>query len=442
MYKNFNSANSENTEKSLKPLYLISLLTGLSVAFKWDFCLFALVPLFESIKNKSVRQFLICSGLLILPSLLTFAIYLISGGSFNDLKNQIDFLIKFSQAPSVIAFNHIAMPQSINLTVLKDLSVSLFLFIKQFSVIGIISYVVCRYIEKNSEKKLLNAIFSVVTLILGFFCVLNPFSVEQFGKLGIQDNIVFVPYILLISAICILLLNKISSRKLLPSEKFFIVLTILGFLITGRHYAEVKISTIGNFTIIPFWIAFVYFCIELLPIYFKKFQSSIYRKTVVTSLVLFCSLISLIYFSYFLPNMNCKINSTNSSFYTGIAHARTLNDALNYIEINIPKDKTLLVMEEGLILNWFSDRKTNLKYYALIPHVIDAIGEQNIISDLSSNKPDYIMITNNEYPFVGCFGIDYAKNILHFVFDNYYLEKSIVHSELKNSLQITVFKKK
>lgn len=99
-------------------------------------------------------------------------------------------------------------------------------------------------------------------------------------------------------------------------------------------------------------------------------------------------------------------------------------------------------MEEGLILNWFSDRKTNLKYYALIPHVIDAIGEQNIISDLSSNKPDYIMITNNEYPFVGCFGIDYAKNILHFVFDNYYLEKSIVHSELKNSLQITVFKKK
>lgn len=442
LYKNFNSEYTENTKKSEKSLYLISILTGLSVAFKWDFCLFALVPLFEAIKNKSVRQFLICTGLLICPSLLTFTIFLLTGGTINDLANEVNFLVNFSHAPSVIAFNLITMPQSITPKVLRDLFFSLFIFIKHFAVIGIISYVVCKFIERNVEKKWLNVVVTAVTLILGFFCILKPFSVEQFNKLGIQENIVFVPYFLVISAICILSAKRFSWSKLLPSEKFYITLIILGFLITGRQYAEVKISYIGNFTVIPFWTAFVCFCIELLPNYFKKLQEPVYRKTIIASLILFCSLISLVYFSYFFPNMKYKINSPKAAFYTGVAHTRTLNDALSYIKNNIPEDKTLLVMEEGLLLNWFSGRKTNLKYYALIPHMIDTIGEQKIIEDLSADMPDYIMITSNEYPFVGCFGIQYAKEIIQFVFENYDYEKSIVHSELKKSLEITIFKKK
>ncbi len=439
LYMNY---SSDATEKSEKILYLISLLIGISIACKWDFCLFVIIPIIEVIKNKSFKQFVICAGFVLVPSLLTFGGYLLTGGTIGDLKNEVDFLIKFSQAPSVIAFNLITMPQSITPKVLKDLFASLFLFIKHFAVIGIISFLVCRFIEQHSKKRFLNVSVSIITLILLYVCFLKPFSVEQFNKLGIQENIVFIPYFLAIWAVGTLIAKRFSWAKLLYSEKFCITLILLGFLMAGRQFAEVKISYIGNFTVIPFWTAFVYFCLEIFPMYFKNLQVPLYIKTVITSLLLFSSLLSLVYFSYFLPNMKYKINSDKGSFYTGIALSRTLNDALTYIENNIPKNNTLLVMEEGLILNWFSGRKTNLKYYALIPHMIDTIGEQKIINDLSANMPDYIMITSNKYPYVGYFGVDYANNIIQFVFENYNLEKSIVHSELKKSLEITVFKKK
>ena len=72
-------------------------------------------------------------------------------------------------------------------------------------------------------------------------------------------------------------------------------------------------------------------------------------------------------------------------------------------------------------VNYLTDRKTNLKYYALIPHMVDAFGEENIIKDLSENPPDYIFITNNNYMTEagGLFGINYAKKIMEHILKNY-----------------------
>ena len=99
-------------------------------------------------------------------------------------------------------------------------------------------------------------------------------------------------------------------------------------------------------------------------------------------------------------------------------------------------------MDEGLVFNYLTDRKTNLKYYALIPHMVDTFGEDKIVNDLKNNPPDFIFITDNFYPFIGKFGVNYANNIVTYVLNNYDCEKVISHPENNSKLIISVFKKR
>lgn len=438
LYKNFDGTE----KKSLNYLYGTALLIGFSLAFKWDFFLFIFIPLVETIRNKSFKQFFICLGFLLAPSLFTFGVYLLTGGTINDLLNEVDFLVKFSKAKSVIQFNKYVMPQTFTPNVFRDLILSVKFFVKQMPIILATSFLVLWVMEKNQKKVALNVFIAIVSIVLGFKFIIYPFSIAQFNKLGVSENIVFIPYILLILTIFTLIFKRVTSKVLSSQEKFCIALILIGLLITFRQFAEVKISYIGNFTIIPYWSAFVYFCLVLLPEYIEKLNKPVIKKTVAVSLIIFCSLVSSVYFCYYFPNMKFKINGDKDTFYTGIAQSRTLNDTLDYINENVPEDSTILVMDECLLLNWYSKRKTNLTYYALIPHMIDTIGEDKIVSDLAADLPDYVIITNNNYPLAGVFGIHYAKKITRFVFDNYDYVKAIIHPELKISLEVTILKKK
>ncbi len=77
--------------------------------------------------------------------------------------------------------------------------------------------------------------------------------------------------------------------------------------------------------------------------------------------------------------------------------------------------------------------------------MIDTYGEENIINDLAKNPPDYFFVTNNIYiteKLGGVFGLHYAKKIAAFIMQNYDYIKTIKNPEIKEGLEITVFKLK
>jgi hypothetical protein len=429
------------SNKSEKNILLSSFFFGVSIACKWDFILFILLLLVEIIKNKSFKQFILFLSLILLPSFFSIGIYLLSNGSLSDLLKQVDFLISFSHSKSLIIYNKIILQQAITIPVLKYVFLSFLLFVTQFFVFAIISILsyLCNKKIKNVIAKLF-FIFSVV--ILSYIFVLIPFAKLQFDLFGINRNFLFIPYFLFLCVCAIFVYRKKYNQKFLVSEKVLCYLVLIGFIITYREWAAVTISYIGNWTILIYWAGFVFLLLKIFPSYFLKLNYSLYNMVVSSSLIAFCGLLSIIYFSYFLPNYNNKIETSKGVFYTTVAYSKTINDTLEYINKYIPQDKSVLVLEEGLIFNWFSNRKTDLQYYALIPHFIDTWNEQNIIDNLKKKNIDYILITNNKYPLVGFFGVNYAKNITQFIFDNYYYEKSIVHPELPSSFEITVLKYK
>ena len=83
-----------------------------------------------------------------------------------------------------------------------------------------------------------------------------------------------------------------------------------------------------------------------------------------------------------------------------------------------------------------------MKYYALIPHTIDAYGEENILSDLQKMPPDYVVITNKEYIFTGYFGVHYAKQIAQYFIEHYKTVKLVDFNENNVNAKFMILKKK
>ncbi len=438
--------------KKFSYLFAAFFFAGLSVAFKLDFILFTLVPLYEAIRisvvNKTYKP--VFKGILwfVAPILTGFLLYFITGGTFEALIDEAKFLNDFSKAPSVKVFNQGVLPQMFVPWVLAKVKTAFSRFLFNGTILFLYIYFSIKIITKF-KILLLKVLSGLILGLIGIFGLVKYIATVQFIKFQALMDLSFVSYFVTITAILIFLIKFIKYKKLnfTKGEKIYFLLAICAWLISFRSFSLLCLAYIGNFMLVVWWIGFIYFFVELLPVYcpfiFKKEMGNKVKAALCIFFMLYPLYFVFIY-EYYAKTMPYKINSEKGTIYIDEKHITTINDTLDYIEKNIPEDKNLLIAEEGLIFNYLKNRKVNLKYYALIPHMVDTYGEENIIKDLAKNPPDYIFVTNSVYVTKagGAFGTHYAKNIAAFIVYNYDYVKTIKNPKIKDGLEITVFKLK
>lgn len=75
--------------------------------------------------------------------------------------------------------------------------------------------------------------------------------------------------------------------------------------------------------------------------------------------------------------------------------AESFGFLVDFINKVATKDDTVLVLPEGTLLNHITGTKTNSKLYQLTPNHISTIGEENIVDELSTNPPEFIVFTDS-----------------------------------------------
>lgn len=425
---------------------------GLSAAFKLDFIMLGLLPLYSaiklSLKDKTLKTILYGVAFYILPIFISFGIFIAGAGivgfnGFRILSDWVNFLSNFSKSPSVILYNRETMPQSFNLGVFKAVFISLYRFILVSATLFGYTYF-CVFLLSKIKNFIYKILFGICLYGFGYGLIIMWIALYQFSLFSAYGDLAFLSYFITVSAATIFILK--NKKDFSEKEKFYLLTTIFALLISFRCFAAIYITCIGNFILIVWWILFIYFFIEILPEYFPK----VFKKdSIKKAFVLFFAVLGLYFTFVYCLNamkMSYKIKSDRGVYYASVEHSYTINEAINFIEMNIPEDKTLLVLEEGLLLNYFTGRKSNLRYYALIPHIVDAYGEENIIKGLvGENLPDYIFITNDKYMSNGYFGLDYAKKIYKYILENYDYIKTIKNPDVnpdfaEENLEIIIFK--
>lgn len=201
----------------------------------------------------------------------------------------------------------------------------------------------------------------------------------------------------------------IIQYKKLSVKKRFIILSSL--LLSAKLFFALTLKSYGVF-FIPF---------ALIPLFIlipKRFKKSLLILVITGALILgYKNLISL-------ANKSIKVQTDRGVLYTSLYNGIGINVLINYIQNKTGRDDRILILPECLSVNFLTDRKSDNKFYSLIPLYVETFGEKLIIDRLKFTKPEYIVISNYDTSnyYYSYFGQDYAGDIFDFIIKNYTLD--------------------
>lgn len=391
--------------KENKFLYLSFFFLGLCFALKAEY-IFTLIPyLFILIyKECSFKKWISSFIFYILPIFTSFLILFIQGFNFNDLFNYFLFMKSFMGSEILKTYS-----SNIFYNNPKDWILYNFENFKLF----IINFLICLpfiFLSERIKNKFINSIFYLISAILIF-----AFAVFK-GNFSAGLELSF-----LVFPIIYILFNSIKYKKL-----DFLLLSLVSISLIARF----------NFLYTGSYLSYT-MPIALLTIllYFSE------NKILLKFMVIF-SIVNILYFSvsqaFFATN---KVETKYGKMYLANKNeAKIINKTLNFIENKTAKEDEILILPEGAMFNFLTKRKTNLKYYQLLPNHIEALNEDKIISSLKVDLPEYIFILNTDYSIYGVknFCTDFGKKICNFTYKNY---SEIKYGTTSDDFKIRIFKR-
>ena len=185
----------------------------------------------------------------------------------------------------------------------------------------------------------------------------------------------------------------------------YINLIILVFTLIKKNYLVSLILFIGLITSIKSLggISFEVYGTYFFPLLFIGLIITIYSKggkikTIILSII--CLILTSCYFTYGIKEQikYTKIQTSKGAISIPKVFKKSTIEIINYIEKNIKKDESILILPEGALINFITDNKSDNFLYYLIPPNTDIFDEEFINNKIKEKKIDYIITTNIQYP--------------------------------------------
>ena len=191
-----------------------------------------------------------------------------------------------------------------------------------------------------------------------------------------------------------------------------------------------------TFLVLYFLIIFFLYIFE-----FYKEKKNYFKKFVI---YITCSY--LVFFTgfsiYKYRQNNTKVLTTKGTFYIQKQQADTINSAIQYITQYTNKQQKILILPEGSVLNFLTDRKCNMHLHMADRLYYDALGKDSIINNIREADYEIIFVvkgyglTNFGKPYL------YNKNnpVTKYLEDNYQLdwETKFTTKGLENTIKCYV----
>jgi hypothetical protein len=100
--------------------------------------------------------------------------------------------------------------------------------------------------------------------------------------------------------------------------------------------------------------------------------------------------------------------------------ASMVADLVGWVQQKLPPGASLLVLPEGVVVNYLTRRAAPPHLHFLPPEIV-IFGEDRILRDLEQRPPDFVALVHRDTGEYGLplFGIDYARDLMSWVRDHY-----------------------
>lgn len=414
-----------------KFLYLSFFLYGVSITCKYEFFPFIFVLLgICCYKKVSIKSLIIAFSLMLLTPLISLIDLFFRGVSFNDLKQATNYIISLSKAKSVnILYTYLGFIP--NLLSLKEIIINFAKFIGALSIFSIYYFLFLFFIKHTKEK--VSAFYYFLTILIGII----PFflSIKYLVPYLTESNAFYFSWI----GIFVVILFLSKWKKILNNNQYLFIIFISTISCSVKCILNISFNSYGTY-----FFPLIFICCIL---YYSEIELKSEEKPINTNRIIFLLFILLTTLLYSLSNINRQdLTFTDIKFplykgdvYPEKMYANSVLETIHYIKQNSQEQDRILVLPEGAMINFFTDRKSHNKFYYLIPPNIEVFGEDNIVKEMEKDLPEYLVIQPmsfanfNETYFCESFG----KKICSLI-PKYY-EKPTV---LGTNFWIAIYKKK
>ena len=235
---------------------------------------------------------------------------------------------------------------------------------------------------------------------------------------------------LIILTYSVYLFSGLFNRKIEGSNQRLglLVFSVFSLVLMFKMFFHVQVGHYGFALALPATLVLIHLLTHEIPKRARTISEAthIFRPVAITMVAIFIALhIQFEYRIYFLKNHPVGRDSDILLDYHSFLNPRGIifNDAIDFIEHEIPRDAKFVAMPGSIILNFLTRRESSLKYVYLDPGAFLLIGDYKIYQDLQKAHPPYIVLVEQKFPQQGQteFGKDFGKHILQWIHENYYL---------------------
>ncbi len=365
-------------------LYLSGIFAGLCIINKYEFLPYLLVFLYMILKIEKIsfkKILLLLLSIFSIP-LFCFSVLFLQGLGVNDLVSTSEMIKKMAQSQTLKYF-YTTQGVIFDKKTLGFLALN---FIKTAIPITLMAF------GFMMSKKWLSVLLIIFAAASGII-FMSPASLA------------FLPVLLL--GLFILHCRKDKNKKTV------LILALSAILISLKSFWGLATLNYG-----------VFFAGFLLITIFALIESKFYQKAAFVYVVLlsfilgFQNLTALKGKSYCIQTQRGEICSEN--YLT-----KSSNDLIDFINKNTKKTDKIVILPEGLVINFLTNRKSDNYYNSLIPLYWEVFGDEKLIKHFEKIKPEYIVFSNwdNKDYYFKYICSDYAVSFCNYVAKNYNFKK-------------------
>lgn len=403
---------------------------GISLATKYEYFPYLLLLLLITlIKRPSDKKIFIINliSFLIVPFISFFVLFL-QGLNFHELLQQIKLIKDFSLSPSLIYFykkNAGLYPQNFFLKFDLYIFKIILIFIG-----GLLSSLYFFFTKKYQKywQKLLS-----LALILFFSYNLFYFSLDSYFAFCWLPLFTLILFAVLVIKYRQSILKDFSKNN----DSLYIFLVFVALLASIKSFFFLNFRSYGVFALPLLLIVNSIFITEYLPKWFNFLDKNTIKKSFVI-ILLGSSIMYLGILNSFSKN-DLAINTDKGIIYGKKDIVKPVQELVDYIDKNLEPLSTILIIPEGIMINFLTNHSSETIYYSTMTPYIETFGEINIIKNIKNKHPDYIVINNRFSPEYNYNYVctDYGIQICKYIKISY--SKVI---DFGSEFKITLFKRK
>jgi len=344
-----------------------------------------------------------------IAAFFSYYVFLYATSSFEGFNESIITAIKQN-----IGDPHSIYWSGINNISLNILAAAISLLI-QVSVVFVLLYLIKRLKDSTSNiSETFLASLTILASVTAYLCTKNILSTDmQFRSI-----------IIILAGNILIAIISILKNKSIPENIASLGLSAVALACVSRIFLAITPHQYGFYLMPAALIAYYIFYLKTIPLLFQRLSgsSSIEPQPAITTFFVLLTLQAWSMSSNLYNTKNIQFETSRGIIMESAnIEAALVAQLLIDIDKNTAPTDSLLVMPEGVSVNFFTKRNNPTKYYTFLPPDIRTVGEEKIINAIDSAKVKYIAVIYRntlEYGF-GQFGTGYALKIADWIKNHY-----------------------